>query len=133
MEWHRNGYTLTDERERMDTAAIQGLLSRSYWAQDRTAAAVAETVANSLCFGLFYKGPQIGLGRFVTDKASFSWFCDFIVAEEHRGKGLGQWMLELMLNHPDIRRTKVVLGTRDAHTLYEKFGFERREMMRLSR
>jgi GNAT superfamily N-acetyltransferase len=133
MEWRKGDYVLTDERDRMDVAAVHRLLAGSYWAAHRPASVIARTIAGSLCFGLFHQSGQVGFGRFLTDGAACSWFGDFIIAQEHRGHGVGTWMLELMLSHPQVRETRVFLGTKDAHGLYEKFGFQRLEMMRLLR
>lgn len=38
-------------------------------------------------------------------------------------------MVAAATEHPAIRHTQMMLGTRDAHGLYEKYGFERRESM----
>jgi GNAT superfamily N-acetyltransferase len=80
-------------------------------------------VAGSICFSL-YRGPtQIGFGRAVTDSATFTWVADIVVEPEYRGTGLGQWIMECLVTHPAIQGTQMVLQTRDAQGLYEKFGF----------
>ena len=82
-------------------------------------------IEKSLCFGLFLRGAQIGFGRAVTDYAVFSWIADLVIDSKYRGQGLGKWMMHCMVAHPAISGTQMVLQTRDAHALYEKFGFSR--------
>ncbi len=130
MEWTRNDYTLTDDTARVNVPAVHGLLSTSYWAPDRTAEVICASLDRSLCFSLLHGSDQIGFGRFVTDHATFSWFCDFIIESGHRANGLGKWMLTIMLEHPAVRDTNIYLGTQDAHELYRRYGFEDKAMMK---
>jgi len=76
---------------------------------------------------------QVGFARVVTDRATFAWLCDVFVDEAHRGRGLGKRLVESVVGHPDLEGLAIVLATRDAHGLYERFGFVRREMMRRPR
>lgn len=129
MEWVKEAFTLSDDKGRLDFNAVCGLMKTSYWAAERPSDAIAESIAGSLCFGLYYGGAQIGFARVVTDKAVFSWLCDVIIAEEYRGQGLGKWMVGCILEHRDVRHTRFHLATRDAHGLHERFGFQRFECM----
>jgi GNAT superfamily N-acetyltransferase len=107
-------------------------LAQSYWAQKRTRPAIEESIRNSLCFGLYEKKSkrQVGFARIVTDSATVSWLCDVFVDEGERGKGLGKLLMAHVVAHPCVMRTMCLLGTRDAHGLYEKFGFVRGELMK---
>jgi GNAT superfamily N-acetyltransferase len=79
---------------------------------------------NSLCFGLYERGRQVGFARVVTDRATFAWLCDVFVLEAYRGRGLSKWLIGCVMSHPDLRGLRrLLLGTRDAHGLYERFGF----------
>jgi GNAT superfamily N-acetyltransferase len=130
MQWVRGEYLLDDDTSSLDIHAIHRLLAGSYWAGDRPPAIIEKSIANSLCFGLYTRGGQVGFARFVTDEAVFSWLMDFIISQEHRGRGTGTWMLQCMLGHSVVRDTNIGLSTRDAHGLYERFGFEIKESMR---
>ncbi len=132
MEWKRDGYTVTDDKHRLDLDAVYQWLHSTYWAAHRDRALIEKSIQGSLCFGLFHSGKQVGFARAVTDYATFTWICDVILSPEHRGHGLGKWMVECVLAHPELQTTTQVLRTRDAHTLYERFGFERTEYLRLS-
>jgi N-acetylglutamate synthase-like GNAT family acetyltransferase len=82
-------------------------------------------MANSLCFGLFFRQSQVGLARVITDKATFAYLADVYVLEAHRGQGLCKRLLEAIQGHPDLQGLRrFMLATRDAHGLYRQFGFE---------
>jgi len=120
----RRTYRISTDPARLDIPAIHSYLSRSYWAEKIQQDIVKKSMSGSLCFGLFDGDRQIGLARVITDRATFAYLCDVYVLEEFRGKGLGTWLIEVVLRHPDLeglRRFSLV--TRDAHRLYEKFGF----------
>jgi GNAT superfamily N-acetyltransferase len=86
---------------------------------------VERSLSGSLCFGLYHQGQQVGLARVITDEATFAYLCDVYVLEEHRGRGLGRWMMEVVMAHPSLQGLRrFSLVTRDAHGLYEEFGFE---------
>jgi ribosomal protein S18 acetylase RimI-like enzyme len=118
--------TITTAPERLDVDAIHAFLTRSYWAEGVTRERVATSLEGSLCFGLFDDERQIGFARVVTDRVTFGYLCDVYVLEEHRGRGLGKRLVEAVRAHPELRELRrLLLKTRDAHGLYEQFGFER--------
>lgn len=111
---------------RQDLDAIHGYLARSYWAEGISRERVARSLAESLCFGLFEGERQIGFARVVTDRATFAYLADVFVLEAWRGRGLGKLLIGAVCAHPDLGDVRrFVLWTRDAHGLYEQFGFER--------
>ena len=96
----------------------------SYWAAGIPRATFERAVRNSLAFGVFDGAAQIGFARVVTDRATYAYLCDVFVASSHRGRGVGTWLIQAVLAHPDLqglRRT--CLLTRDAQGLYKQFGF----------
>ena len=124
MEVTRGQYSISTEPRRLDIDAIHAFLSRSFWAEGIPKELVAKAIANSLCFGLFDGPSQVGFARVVTDRATFAYLCDVYVLESHRGGGLGKWLIETVMAHPDLqglRRFQLV--TRDAHGLYSRHGF----------
>ncbi len=125
MEWTRDEFTLTDAPDRVDLERTYALLQSTYWAARRPRQVVADMIARSLCFTLLRKDVQVGFGRAVTDYAAFSWIADIVIESAYRGRGLGKWMVEFAIDHPAIKHTQMALQTRDAHTLYEKYGFSR--------
>ncbi|NGQ96739.1 GNAT family N-acetyltransferase [Brevibacillus sp. SYP-B805] len=132
MEWKHADfpYRISDDKELLVLDTIYELLQTSYWARHRSKETVAKSLENSLCFGVYEGDEQVAFMRVVTDYATFSWICDVIVHPDHRGKGLGKWMMQFLIEHPAVRHTNMMLGTRDAHGLYEQYGFERQELMR---
>ena len=132
MEWSRGAYLLSDDKRRLDLERIMELLRLSYWAYDRPGEVMQKAMEHSVCFGLFHQGRQVGFARGVTDRATFTWVCDVIIHPDHRGQGLGKWMMQCFLEHPDLQTISHHLRTEDAHGLYEPFGFRRIEAMRRS-
>jgi GNAT superfamily N-acetyltransferase len=124
IENHRNGLTISTDPARLDLDAITDMLSRAYWAQGRPHSRTARALKNSLVFGLYDGERMIGLARVVTDYAIFAYLCDVFIHEEYRGRGLGKWLMETVMAHPDLHGLRRwTLVTRDAHGLYEQFGF----------
>lgn len=120
------GYTLSDDPARLDLDTIHGYLSReSYWAAHIPREIVARSLQNSLCIGIYApSGAQVGLGRVVTDYATYAWLCDVFVLEAHRGHGLGKALMQTVVSHPRLNGLRrFALATRDAHGLYAQFGF----------
>ncbi|MFC1828986.1 GNAT family N-acetyltransferase [Thermodesulfobacteriota bacterium] len=124
MKWQRDHFTVTDNRDDLDIELIHGFLSNSYWAKGIPVDIVKKSIDNSLCFGLFDDGNQIGFGRAITDRVTFAYMADVFVVVSHRGLGLGKWLVSCILDHPDLQGLRRwILATLDAHGLYEKFGF----------
>jgi len=125
-EWRRGDYVISTDPSMLDLDAVHGFLQRSYWASERPLETVRRSVEHSLNFGLYQARDrrQVGFARVVTDFATFAWLCDVFIDEAHRGQGLGAWLMEAVVEHPELRCMRLwVLGTRDAHGLYEKVGF----------
>ncbi len=125
MEWRKEQFLLTDQRERVNLIRTHQLLEATYWGLRRPMNVVEAFVKTSLCFTLLCEDNQIGFGRTVTDKVAFSWIADIVIQPEYRGLGLGKWMMDCIVSHSDVVNTQKALQTRDAHAYYEKFGFSR--------
>jgi GNAT superfamily N-acetyltransferase len=130
-EWTRGEYAISGDRRRLDLEVIHGFLTRSYWAEGRSREQVALSIAHSLPFGLYHRDAQVGFARVVTDRAVFAFLADVFVLEAHRGRGLGVWLVDVVTGLPSLRRLRWLLGTRDAHGLYRRFGFAEPEPGRL--
>lgn len=125
MEVHREAYLISDDPQRLDLEAVCDMLSRAYWAQGRSREKIRRTLEHSLCVGVYAGERQIGLARLVTDYTTFAWLCDVIIHEDFRGQGLGKWLVETVLSHPELQGLRRwMLATRDAHGLYQKYGFQ---------
>jgi GNAT superfamily N-acetyltransferase len=125
---HRRGeFTVSTDRTRLDLDVVHGFLRTAYWSLNVPRSVVERSIEGSLVFGLYdTEGRQAGFARVVTDRAVFAYLADVFVLDEHRGRGLGLWLVETVLSHPDLQNLRrIVLGTKDAHSLYERFGFRR--------
>jgi GNAT superfamily N-acetyltransferase len=120
-----DGYVVSTERERLDLDVVHGFLRTAYWSAGIPRATVERAVEHSLPFGLYAPGgAQCGFARVVSDRATFAYLGDVFVLPGHRGRGLGVWLVECVLAHPELQGLrKWHLATADAHALYERFGF----------
>ena len=132
MEWTRGDYRCSDDKSGLDLDFVERELRASYWAATRSREEIAKSIQHSASFGLYHGLEQIGFARVITDFVTFAYLADVIVTERERGHGLGKWMVECILSHPAMRTTTQCLRTRDAQSLYERYGFERTEYMRRS-
>ncbi len=124
MEWIKGPYRISDEKVELDVFYIIAALQESYWAIGREQAVVEESIKNSTCIGLYTEDRQVGFARAVTDRCTFAWICDVVVHEDYRGAGLGKWLTECLSEHPSVKSCRQhLLRTRDAHGLYEQFGY----------
>jgi GNAT superfamily N-acetyltransferase len=123
-EWTRGEYTISTDPARLDLDVIHGFLVGSYWAAGRSRERVARSIAHSVPFGLHHPSGQVGFARVVTDWVVIAFLADVFVVDAHRGKGLGTWLVEVATSLPELRHVRRwLLGTRDAHGLYRRFGF----------
>ena len=124
VEWVRGEYVVSTERPRLDLGTVLELLRSTHWGQALTESVLRRAMAHSICFGV-YRGPvQVGFGRVITDLATYGYLTDVVIAAAHRGRGLGAWLTECMLGHPELRGfRRTALVTRDAEALYLRAGF----------
>jgi GNAT superfamily N-acetyltransferase len=122
---HRKGkFVISTDEERLDLDMVHGFLTESYWAEGISREVVARSIENSLCFGVFCDGKQIGFARVISDFASFAYVGDVFVLESYRGHGLGKWLMKCIVGHQRLQGLRRwTLLTRDAHGLYGQFGF----------
>ena len=138
-ESRRGEFLISTDPRRLDLDAIHQFLTNSYWAKGIPREVVARSIAHSLCFGIYDEGrgqlplpasearcgaPQVGFARVISDFATFAYLGDVFVLDAYRGRGLGTWMMESIVDHPRLEGLRRwILVTRDAHGLYSKFGF----------
>lgn len=135
-EVRKNNYLISTDQALLDLDTIHGYLERSYWSPGIPKERVARAIDHSLCFGVYAPPtsangmpkpmmmPQVGFARMVTDYTSFAYLADVFILPSHQGHGLGTWMIEVVMNCPALDGIRsCFLATRDAHGLYEKFGF----------
>ena len=138
-EWRRGEFLVSTDRARLDLDVIHDFLTNSYWAKGISRELVARSLEHSLCFGIYdesgSKGsglanaarpeaPQAGFCRVVSDLATVAYLGDVFVLEKYRGRGLSKFLMECATQHPALQGLRRwILLTRDAHGLYQQFGF----------
>lgn len=120
-----SGYRVSSFREEMDFDVIHSYISNTYWAEGIPIETFKKALDNSLCFGVFSsEGKQVGFARMITDQATFAYLADVFIDEAHRGKGLSKWLMQEVHDHPSLQGLRrILLATRDAHSLYQQFGY----------
>jgi len=114
------------DRLRIDFVSAAALLSETYWGKDRREGDQLDAFSNSICAAAFHQSNQIGFGRAITDRRFHAHLCDIVVWPDWREKGIGKRLVRAFLEHAELARVSSwSLHTNDAHSLYEKFGFER--------
>jgi len=120
----RGEFRISTEHAAVDLDAVHEFIARSYWAEGIPRDLLARAIAGSIPFSLLAGDAQVGFARVVTDRATFAYLADVYVLETHRGKGLGRWLIETVMAHPELQGLRnFMLATRDAHLLYGRVGF----------
>jgi GNAT superfamily N-acetyltransferase len=121
-----NTLYVSTSKELLDLDLISDFLSNhSYWAKGRSRQIIAKSIENSLCFGVYdSENNQLGFARVISDYAVFAWLLDVFILEAYRGQGLGKFLMKEIMAHKNLQEVKKWgLSTKDAHGLYEQFGF----------
>lgn len=120
-----DGYEVDDDRDRVDVDAVHRFLSEeAYWVPGRDRATIERLVRGSArVVAAYHAGELVGFARVVSDGTNVAWLGDVFVLEAHRGRGLGVELVREAVEHPAYRDLPWFLSTRDAHSLYERFGF----------
>lgn len=120
-----NGYIISTDKTKLDVDAIHHFLStQAYWSLNIPRSTVLLSIENSMCFGIYKENEQVGFARIITDHATIAYLGDVYVIEKERGNGLSKWLMETVMNHPELQGLRRwILLTGDAHELYRKFGW----------
>ena len=115
---------INDHSSESDLQFAHHELSNSYWSKNIPFEIVKKAAENSICFNVFIGKEQVAFARVISDRSTFAYLCDVIVAGKHQRKGIGKALMQFIMDHPDLQGLRrFTLGTKDAHGLYEKFGF----------
>lgn len=123
----KNGrYHISTDKTELQIDVIHDFLGKSsYWAKGIPRHIVEKAIQESVCFGIYEQGRQIGFARLITDQATFAYLADVFILESHRGKGLGKWLISVIMEFPGIRGIKhILLATANASAFYAEFGFK---------
>ena len=125
MEWQKENFIISTNKSKLNISYVHNFLSyQSYWAEGIPFNVVEKSIENSLCFGIYDGQKQIGFARIITDQATFGYLADVFVDTDYRGQGLGKWLMQVISHLPFMPLLRrFMLGTKDAHGLYEQFGF----------
>jgi len=125
MEIIFKNYLISDDSSRINREIVLAFLTTSYWAKRRAPERILKSIETSHCYGVYCDDDQVGFARVITDEATFYYICDVFVIEEYRGQGIGKKLIETIVNSERYEWMTRLLGTADAHDLYEQYGFEK--------
>jgi len=124
-EVSRGDYSISTDKDKLDINVIHGYLSQSCWSEGIPEDVVRKSIKNAWCFGVYHQDEQIGFARIVTDRCTFAWLADVFILPEYQGRGLGKWLVSCIVEQSELKQVKnFLLATRDAHTLYSRYGFK---------
>ncbi len=125
-EQEKNGYLISTNPALIDIVVVHQYLStESYWAEKISQAIVEKAIQHSLCFGIYKNHQQVGFARIISDKATFAYLADVFVIPSAQRNGLGKWLMQTIHQHPELQGLRRwLLTTKDAHGLYEQFGWQ---------
>lgn len=119
------GYAISTDPALLDVGVVHDFISQSYWAKAMPRHLVEKMIKHALCFGIYYRGAQVGFARIISDYTTFAYLADVFVLPDHRGRGLSKALVKTILAHPDLQGLRRwMLVTVDAQGLYEQFGFK---------
>lgn len=118
-----NDFYISTDKTKLNIDSVKALLKQTYWASERTEETIIKSIENSICYGVYEGDNLVGFGRVVTDHATVFWICDIIIDENYRGKNLGKKIMEKIMEAKEIDGLLGILATKDAHGLYEQYGF----------
>jgi GNAT superfamily N-acetyltransferase len=120
----REGFLVSTDPLLLDFDRVFQFLADANWWTELTPQSLERALRNSLCFSLVEGDQQIGMARVITDFVTYAYLCDVFITKERRKRGLGSWLVQCVLEHPDIRNLKrVALITHDAQELYRRIDF----------
>lgn len=128
--WRKSAFFISTDKKQLQLSRIHRFLSQeAYWCLGIPSAVVARSIEDSICFGLYHQDEntihQIGYARLVTDQSTFAWLCDVYIEQPYRARGLSKWLIECIMSSRYVRGLRrICLATKDAHGLYQNYGFK---------
>ena len=124
IQWERGDFLISTDPTLLQIDVVHSYLKNAYWCQGIPRKIVVKSIEHSLPFGLYKANKQIGFARVITDYSTIAYLGDLFILEEHQGLGLGKWLTDVIVSHPDLEGLRRwILLTLDAHGLYEQYGF----------
>lgn len=121
----KDRFCISTDEMKLDIDSVHEFLStKAYWCLNIPKETVRKSIENSLCFGVYDGDKQIGFARVISDFSTIAYLGDVYILEEYRGNGLSKWLMEIIMNHPELQNLRRwILLTGDAHGLYRQFGW----------
>ncbi len=125
--WRHAGFTIATDPAATDLDLVCGFLADSYWAKGLPREVLERSISEALAYNLIEdsSGQQVGFARVITDHARFAYLSDLFVLDAYRGRGLGKWLAQTVMDDPRLATVRGwMLATDDAHGLYRQLGWQ---------
>ncbi len=118
-------YRIIEGSENLDSREVERLLKMTYWADQRPLEIIEKSMQASSCYGVYLEDEDklVGFGRVISDYATTYYLCDVIIDTKYQHRGLGKTLVSYIESRPEYDGLRGILVTRDAHALYERFGY----------
>ncbi|MCG5054191.1 MAG: GNAT family N-acetyltransferase [Myxococcales bacterium] len=109
-----------------DARQVAALLEGQYWTEgyESSRRVAAHLSSSAWLVARSREGEVVASARAVSDGARYAWILDVVVRSDHRGRGIGRFVTQRLLEHPRLAQVQNVgLATRDAQAFYGRLGF----------
>ena len=119
-------FRIIEGADQIDTDEVVSLLKTTYWANKRSKEQIRKSMEHSSCYGVYLDDEQklVGFARVISDFATTYYLADVVIDQAYRHQGLGKALVSYIVSLPEYTGLRGLLLTKDAHGLYEKYGFE---------
>ena len=119
-------YRIIEGSDKMNLDEVVRLLKMTYWADKRPVEQIRKSMDNSSCYGVYLDDEKklVGFARVISDYATTYYLCDVIIDTSYQHKGLGTALVSYIESLSEYSSLRGILITRDAHNLYQKFGYD---------
>jgi len=121
----RHAFVLTDDPQKFDFEDVFRLIAQTEWMQRVHRDTIRKSLEHTHVYALLAPGGSLaGCVSVLSDQVFNARLSNLVIVENHRGRGLGRWMMSTLLyssRFKDVEAWQLIAD--DAQSLYRRFGF----------